>query len=379
MSDHSITTQPATGSALPIRWWQAVLLLCLFVSATGLGIYWGQTHIVAGIENGFLEVAPEHLDFGEVWVQDKFQWTLPITNTSSEPVEVLEFRASCNCASIEPPSLLLAPGETVDVHLTLDLTTRNPEEAAKESRPFSVRIAPLINSGLAQYTGWEIQGQVRRPLLLDPPALDFPEGSLVRNEGFACRSVRVDSALPLKELRARCDETMARIEVEQLSDGPSQFSVTICPSTTLPIGRTEFSVMLEGVTKQGNILPAISLPVSVQVIADVYTVPEIVALGGIRVGEEITETVVLHSRRNRSFRIAEVRTDQKDVRVEKSDREQTFRVVVRAFRPGPGSAVIHFAIQMSDDEEEFDIPLKVQWHAADGAKSSPVVRASKGD
>ncbi|MCH8045203.1 MAG: DUF1573 domain-containing protein, partial [Planctomycetes bacterium] len=187
MSDHSITTQPATRSALPIRWWQAVLLLCLFVSATGLGIYWGQTHIVAGIENGFLEVDPEHLDFGEVWVQDKFQWTLPITNTSSEPVEVLEFRSSCNCLSIEPKTLVLAPGETSDVHLTLDLTTRNPEQAAKASRRFSVRIAPIITGGLAQYTGWEIQGQVRSVFTVVPLPIEFGR-ELVRGTPFPSAS-----------------------------------------------------------------------------------------------------------------------------------------------------------------------------------------------
>ena len=161
MSDHSIATQPATGSALPIRWWQAVVLLCLLVSATGLGIYWGQTHIVAGIENGFLEVDAEHLDFGEVWVQDKFQWTLPIKNTSSDPVELVGFHVSCKCVSFEPASLVVEPAETAEVKLTLNLATQIPEQSTKASRPFLVRVVPIIKGGLPQYNGWDVRGRVR--------------------------------------------------------------------------------------------------------------------------------------------------------------------------------------------------------------------------
>lgn len=240
MSDHPALTPPASDRAMPINWWQTIVLFCLFVAVTAAGLYWGQTHIVAGIENGYLKVAPERLDFGEVWVQDKFQWTLPITNTSSEPVEVLDIRSSCSCTSIEPTSLVIAPGATVDVKLTLDLTTLDPKEAAKDIRPFDMRVVPVIKGGLAQYTGWEVQGVVRNPLAFVPPSVDFGDDAVIQGKGSMTSGlvVEVTAHASTKALAVECDQ--ATIQVEKVNQQESRFRLTVRPHNELPAGPFKF-------------------------------------------------------------------------------------------------------------------------------------------
>src|SRR5712691_6122205 len=74
-------------------------------------------------EQSPLKVAAERLNFGITWEQPEFKWTVPIRNNSDREIEIENFVKSCNCASIEPRSLVIPAGETRDVQLTFDLRT----------------------------------------------------------------------------------------------------------------------------------------------------------------------------------------------------------------------------------------------------------------
>src|SRR5262245_40520295 len=76
-----------------------------------------------------LAVDPQHLNFGEVWEDGAFGWVLPVENRGPSEVAIERFATSCDCTSIDPPSLTIPAGETRAVRLQLNLLWRKPVRA----------------------------------------------------------------------------------------------------------------------------------------------------------------------------------------------------------------------------------------------------------
>ncbi|MBY0231201.1 MAG: DUF1573 domain-containing protein [Gemmataceae bacterium] len=93
-----------------------------------------------------LVVDPARLDFGEVLENERFAWTLPIENRGDAEARITKFQENCVCAKFDPPSLVIPPGETREVRLTLDLT-RKPEDRGEAARPFAVLVEPIVAEG----------------------------------------------------------------------------------------------------------------------------------------------------------------------------------------------------------------------------------------
>ena len=368
MSDHSITTQPATGPALPIRWWQAVLLLCLFVSATGLGIYWGQTHIVAGIENGFLEVDPEHLDFGEVWVQDKFQWTLPITNTSSEPVEVLEFRTTCACTSIEPKSVVIPAGETVAIQLTVDLTTViKSGVTAEDVEPFSMRVVPLLRNGLAQYSGWELKGRIMSPIVGGLPLLVFDDEVIAGAvPASATITIRCRQFVEGIDCERSSNGNIASVRIERVDELKAVYALSVTLSPNTPPGTLTERLMLNFTTANGQHMPSVPLSIRARVVSDIQLSPPEIALGRMAVSALAEETVTVSSRSGRPFVIESCDCDCDGVTVTFPSSIQDLSsadsfllpMAFLATKTGDHSGVIRFQLRYQDDASVLETELR---------------------
>jgi hypothetical protein len=142
---------------------------------------------------GIVALPKEALDFGEVWVQKDFRWTLPIHNPTDQPVDVVKVETSCLCATVEPASFTIPPRRTQNLELRLDLTARDGRNASQGQRRVVVEVTPLVrrdrrtasdnaesdqtaNGGaLAAAARWRIVGRVKTPVLFDPPVADFGE------------------------------------------------------------------------------------------------------------------------------------------------------------------------------------------------------------
>src|SRR6266404_1551199 len=86
--------------------------LAWFFLAVGVGASWAAYLLgrQSAVNTSPLFVDPAELDFGNTWVTSKLERTLSVTNTSSEPVDVVDLRPSCTCTSIQPTRFRLAPG-----------------------------------------------------------------------------------------------------------------------------------------------------------------------------------------------------------------------------------------------------------------------------
>ena len=93
--------------------------------------------------NAGLAVAPDRLDFGEVWEDSRFAWTLPLENRRNEDLSIEDISASCTCVSVEPRAFVIPARQTRQVKLALDLTASRSKLADSEWREFEVMIRPI--------------------------------------------------------------------------------------------------------------------------------------------------------------------------------------------------------------------------------------------
>lgn len=182
-----------------------------------------------------LQVPLDSLDFGEVWEQSRYPWTLPIRNTGEHPVVIDEFLLSCGGVRVEPPTLSISPGETREGSIVLDLTAAR---AARESRGwsvFAVTVAPKVRGPDAAKVAarWKVQGRVRAAVEIDRSAVDFGAAS------------DLGQPLPAAVAIVKRRDMVARLDAMSQSGGfdvtirpemDHRYTLTATPKTKLPLG-----------------------------------------------------------------------------------------------------------------------------------------------
>jgi hypothetical protein len=240
-----------------------------------------------GVAQEGLTVPPACLNFGEVWEDRHFVWTLPVENRSHEDIQVLEFTSSCKCLGIEPPVLVVPAGQTAEIRLTLDLTDSphpdtnggSPEGSGFSHRQgtnatvrdFRLAIAYRA-AGMPNPRPWILQGRVRSALALVPPLLYLGD-DLVKGQPFEPQTVVVTAHTPLAELTAKCDPALASVHVTPLEGDRNRYAIELALNRTIRAGSFNFNVSVQAVTADGVQPPSLTLPVEGRVEEDVRAVP----------------------------------------------------------------------------------------------------------
>jgi hypothetical protein len=86
-----------------------------------------------------------------------------VTNPGTESVAVASWQTSCDCQKINPASATIAPGETLPVHMTIDLTRGSPDIRSDLPRRVAVRLRPqFADSAESDRSGWwQVSGTVK--------------------------------------------------------------------------------------------------------------------------------------------------------------------------------------------------------------------------
>jgi hypothetical protein len=227
------------------------LFIALPADSIGLGWHNGARHSVGQTPVEILTVPAGALDFGEAGYEEKFPWTLPITNVSDKPVVVSSLTASCGCTSVEPTSFALEPGERRDVALSLDLTPSKQSEMEQRQRDFAVTISAAIESRRLPVE-WQLKGSIIQPYKFSSSHLDFGD-SLIAGEPFESKEITVECLDGLESLVAQCDESFGSVTVTK--ESPWSFKLGIKPNESLEIGPHEWVVKLHGTRSDGKKVP----------------------------------------------------------------------------------------------------------------------------
>ncbi len=312
-----------------------------------------------------LVVNPEHLDFGEVWVQRDFRWTLPIRNTTSTDLGIRSFATSCGCTSVEPDSIIVPAGGEANVELLLDLRPSASAPPGRSRREFAVNVIAVPIEPVRAQLQWRVTGWVRTPIAFRPADLDF-EQSLVKGMSLTARTVRVACNEPVERLVVDCDPALAAVSVTELTSSESEaepFVIRVLPNDELPVGEYQFDVAVRAVLTDGTQTPVIELPVRARMLRDIRILPEVSHMGMVAVGTEVEETLRLESRRGAPFA------------VELADSESELMTVTRLERVSPTAWICVLRCRVaSDGDVAAPIRFDVQYESGPASEVSAVVR-----
>jgi hypothetical protein len=343
-SDSSIKRRPR---------WIVKSILLVGVAACGAAAYWmagGRPKINHGL------VVPENeLNFGEAWENRAFPWRLTISNVTKQDIFIKDFATSCNCLSIDPPSLLVASGATAELRLTFNLALAPSTDDDSTRRDVTVTMAPVIDEGTSNQKGWNIHGRVVRVLSLDPPRVDFGT-DLIRGRPIPAQTVLAKANIPLSGLSAECPASQAVVEVAKSETNPDLFELKVTPASDLPAGRFQFLVTLHPVSENGEKLPHVIFPVEGLVQEYIRALPECLVLGVRPVGQTVAETVVLYSANTEPFQVQSTQTDTGDITVQQAPDQstsgKTFTVRTNISTLGRKEEQIRFCLTMRNGEKE---------------------------
>jgi hypothetical protein len=132
----------------------AVLTAALLVLSTFVALWFAYSRRSMAPEHT-LQIDPQHLELGRVWMQEDFSWRLPVANTSPATIHIDGFRVSCATLEVTPESLGIGAGETGQFMLSWDLSTTPPrQEASGAVRPFEIKLVPLVDNAMPLRSTW---------------------------------------------------------------------------------------------------------------------------------------------------------------------------------------------------------------------------------
>ncbi len=298
-----------------------------------------------------LSVDPAALDLGEVWEEGAYLHTLSIRNDNPNPVEVARFFVSCGCAGVEPQTVSLAPGETADVHLKLDLARRTLNDLGRASRPFAVSLGPLLKSSeaMAPSGGWELRAVIKSRVTLDKLSLHFGDEP-IQSALPLTRKVHATVHLPRSSLRVSAADNAVSWKINPHADRPDEFDVAVSTNpAALKAGPFKTTLNIEVVTAEGEALPGVKLPVAGTVRPEVRPVPASVLLGVRRIGRTAEATVALQMPPGEKWEVERIEVDSPDVQVDSvpagSAGGRAYRLRVRITKEGPQASEVRFFVR----------------------------------
>ncbi len=93
-----------------------------------------------------LYIADGKQDLGEVWESRDAILTVPISNRTDKPIEILDFESSCDCVVVSARDITVPAQGSVSVSVTTDLTKRTPQQFGMAKRKFSISLKPVLKS-----------------------------------------------------------------------------------------------------------------------------------------------------------------------------------------------------------------------------------------
>jgi len=317
-----------------------------------------------------LVIAEESLLLGDLWCTNKHKTTISIHNRSSSLVSVSGIEASCDCLSLNPRVFEIKPEETKNIEVTIDIT--RPEE-------FRVNLVVFYKSAVAKAIRHKfvtITGTSHAiPVRIIPVMLEFRDDLLIGGP-FDSVSAELEFLDPVEDIALEYDNDYGVAKLQPSAKGPARYVLEFTPAPTLPAGPFATEVLIKTTFKKLGDVPkncAVSiLPIQGKVVTNVSLTPDDLFLGTIKVGEELSRTVVLSSKTKRAFMVESISVSDKKVvavRPEDSTRtshlpneRQEFVIDLVARKLGFDNVEIRFLVQEDQSKSSYQVLLPIQYY-----------------
>jgi len=187
-----------------------------------------------------LYVAEDKRDLGEVWETSDAVLTIPISNSTDKPIEILDFETSCDCGEISPRRLTVPANGTANVTVKMDLTRRTIQQIGLDRRRFTHSFKPVTSS--PKHDPLEVQWIVRSGAVFNHCAIHFWATS-PREKAQATRSLKIAARTNILKIKARALSDRFSASIRQVSEG--NWEVEVIPASPLLPGTWQSEVAIE--------------------------------------------------------------------------------------------------------------------------------------
>ncbi len=364
-------TGPRTSRAVRGCFLAGVTLAALFVGRYTLA------------DDARFSVPSENLDWGEVWAQERFEWTLPFTNRANRDMLVEEILASCGCAAVEltPKPLVIAAGESVSIPLVLNLMPdATPQSSAARARVREVTIVLALQLKDEPPAHVHLRGRVRDAISFSASAIEFGQPMWPGSPPLT-REITLIALEPVARVVVSTDETLLGVDVTPTPDNAAVFRLSAIPRANLSSGTYQPSVYLRPVLLSGETLPALRLPAVFYVESDIEMMPRTLQLGILPQGAVATAEVTLASRNGRPFTVRVKNGSAPGLVAEIAERADRYRHVVRVTQTcgaeGLQVGELPLEIRYADGGDTVAVPPSIKVHYCGAGKMPPPAAAGE--
>jgi hypothetical protein len=368
-----VDTVDATA-ARRARSWKIVATVALLALILSGGLILKWTREFWNNTDAALVVDPQYLDFGDVWAQPDFRWTLPIRNTTGRDIRVDGFQVSCKCTSIEPESLVVPARGEASVSLAIDLTGAVASEPLGKARDLSLHLAPVVEGGPPISASWTLKGRVRKALEVAPRAVFFQSWELGTAGAAYVATVDLSAVEPLAQLRVDGNDYGHSVEVRQADEEGRRFEISLSLSPAFQ--RTDFHhrLTITGIAKSGKLLPPFALSVYGTTVPEIYAEPPDLLLGAIPLGESLVGTICLKSASGTPVQLVDVPIPSSETEVsplaEPPD-AGVIRIRQTAVRPGSQIVDIEILAACRGDSPPVRVPVRLVYYGLTASRNPP--------
>lgn len=333
-----------------IRRFAAAVSLTVILIGLPVGFYSKDSLFGRYRAHARLHVPSEALDLGLIWDCDQIDWTLPITNVSSDTVQVESFATSCGCLIVEPQAFVLAPGKTQESRITIDLAS-----AAKGNDQINLAISPKLKPSVSRTNDrdvtWQIKASIKR--LIDMNRLVYVGRHSVLSQPLQTIDVPFRALSPAKSVAVAC--RTPGFEASLIAGGPDGHFILQLKGTAIrPEGDFAAEVALTPILYDKALSPR-SMTFRGTIVSDVDAEPSAIQVGGRQLGDVIEETVSLRSLTGRVVPKAHLEARGEGLTIEPL--ANGYKVRQAVCRLGAQQNEVRFKLDLVNTESSISFPV----------------------
>lgn len=288
-------------------------------------------------------------DFGEVNQEDKIEKTVKVTNAGNELLTITSTRATCGCTPTVVSEKSIPSGGEGEVKIMFDMAGRQGTQYHKvyvHSNDPATPIAQL-----------QLVGTVISPVVpLYPHSLNF--GTLRKNEcayreinipDTGCRNFRITG---LTSDSQYINYTLITREAK----GKEYYTIAISLTQDTPASEFSGKVFVHSTHPKE---PVAKVPVKALVGEGVGCPSTQIYFGGVRQGQELAQTVTLHSSRRKDLKIEKVDCPIDGVSVKTAQVDGKAQAVITLTKDAPVGAITGEVVLHTNDPGQPQVKLPI--------------------
>jgi hypothetical protein len=282
-------------------------------------------------------------DFGSVPRGPQLTHHFRVTNRTKSAVNISSVRVSCGCVTATAMKTRLEVGEETTIFATMDST--------RFVGPKSVTIFVQFDAPQFEEVRLYVQANGRNDFTVTPDTLSL--GQVKRgSEAVASTTVTFygHNGARVVEAKGESNYVDAAVVEERRTNFEVTYKVTAKLRTDTPVGKWFTDVWL---TTNVTTLTKMRIPLTVEVESPLTVSPNFLALGSVKVNEDVQRRVVV--RGVRPFRVTEVKGGDAELQVSAASPEarevHVLTVRLRATKAGAVDKTLRVVTDLPEDNE----------------------------